>query len=245
MADWLKRVLPSLLLDAVLVVAIALPDIAVYARWPLAALYAVVSWGLLKDVSANRWIVTILRDPATRLSHGLEHATLALCTESGIPVTHGFTHGRDRFVVALQADNGHHLVGVRDAATDGIRRILAGERSLAYHAGCGTSEVVSSAALWIAYVITLVSCFLVGVSMFLALSLIAFRFWMACETALGLLAQRRFTVSTDFISARVVDVQEVVKVRGMVRPADETWFEVRVEVHGTVTQGGVVSPGTL
>src|SRR5690606_24530867 len=103
-------------------------------------------------LSANSWILAIVRDPATRISHGLEHATMAVCAENDLPVVRGFTHGRDRFVVVLEAGQGHQQERVREAAARSIRRILDGERSLAYQPGCGTSEVVSSVTLWLVYV---------------------------------------------------------------------------------------------
>jgi hypothetical protein len=218
MADWLKGSLPSLLLDAVLVLALAFPEVCAYARWPLLGLYAVLSWVLLMDLSANSWILTIVRDPATRISHGLEHATMAVCAENDLPVVRGFTHGRDRFVVVLEAGQTHQKDLVREAAARSIRRILEGERSLAYQPGCGTSEVVSSVTLWLVYVTSMLFSLAVGGSapIFLAFSMVVFRFWLACQTALGLLAQRLFTVSTEFASAAVMDVQHVANVRGLV-----------------------------
>ena len=55
----------------------------------------------------------------------------------------------------------------------------------------GTSEVVFAVSLWFVYV---------------------------SETALGLLAQRLFTVSTAFADANVVDVREVKRMRWLVCP---------------------------
>lgn len=247
MVGWLKRSLPSLILDAVLVLALAFPEVCVYARWPLLGLYAVLSWVLLMDLSANSWILTIVRDPATRISHGLEHATMAVCAESDMPIVRGFTHGRDRFVVVLEAGHAHQKDLVREAAARSIRRILDGERSLAYQPGCGTSEVVSSVTLWLVYVTSMLFSLAVGGSapIFLAFSVVVFRFWLSFQTALGLLAQRLFTVSTEFASAAVIDVQQVAKVRGLVCPEGETWFEIVVQVQPVASKGGLVSPGAL
>ena len=247
MVDWLKQSVPSLLLDAVLVLALAFPEVCTYARWPLLGLYAVLSCILVMDLSANRWILRIVRDAATRISHGLEHATMAVCAESELPVVRGFTHGSDRFVVVLEAGQGYQLHLVREAAAKSIRRILDGERSLAYQPGCGTSEVVSSVTLWLVYVTSVLFSLAVDGSapIFVAVSVIVFRFWLACETALGLLAQRLFTVSTEFAFADVVDVQEASNVRGMVCPTTETWFEIRVRVQPAASKGGLVSPGAL
>ena len=40
MATWLKRIAPSLLLDTLVVLALVLPQVSAYLRWPLLALYA-------------------------------------------------------------------------------------------------------------------------------------------------------------------------------------------------------------
>jgi hypothetical protein len=133
------------------------------------------------------------------------------------------------------------------SSPDQGRRILDGERSLAYQPGCGTSEVVSSITLWLVYMTSMLFSLAVGASapIFLAFSVVVFRFWLACRTALGLLAQRLLTVSTDFASATVIDVQPVAKVRGIVCPEDETWFEIVVQVQPAPSKGGLVSPGAL
>jgi hypothetical protein len=67
----------------------------------------------------------------------------------------------------------------------------------------------------------------------------------AWETALGLLAQRLFTVSTTFASATVIDVQNVEKVYWIAGPKEETWFEIVVDIQVAATQGGHVTPGAL
>src|SRR5262249_18734995 len=102
-AHRLKRGLPSLLLDAVVALGLAFPDACTYLRWPLLGLYALFSFALLRRLFEHRWILSIVRDPVTRIAHGLEHATIAVLVEDGLPAIHGFTHGRDRFVVALEA----------------------------------------------------------------------------------------------------------------------------------------------
>jgi hypothetical protein len=172
---------------------------------------------------------------------------MAVCVENDLPVVRGFTHGRDRFVVVFEAGHAHQTNLVREAAVRSIRRILDGERSLAYQPGCGTSEVVSSVTLWLVYVTSMLFSLAVGGSapIFLAFSVIVFRIWLACRTALGLLAQRLFTVSTAFASAGVIDVHQVAKVRGMACPQGETWFEIVVQVQPAASKDGLVSPGAL
>jgi hypothetical protein len=245
-ATRLQRILWSLIPDALIVFALVFPELCAYLRWPLFGSYVLVSWSLWKKFYANRWILRIVGDPATRIAHGLEHATLAVLEEDGLPAVRGFTHGTERFAVALQAGDGDKLAAVRDAAMRAIRRILDGERSLAYLPGCGTSDLVSAVALWLVYVSSALLSLVVGgsVAIFFAISVIVFRFWVACETPLGLLAQRLYTVSTAFSSARVVDVREITTPWGRARPG-ETWFEIVLDVQVAASVGGLVAPGTL
>jgi hypothetical protein len=245
--EWLKRTAPSLALDLLVILALAFPGACAYLRWPLLGLYALVSVSALRRIRAHRWLFTIVRDPTMRIVHGLEHAALAVLTEDGLPALAGFTHGRDRFIVALEAGQGHRLAEVSDAVARSIRRVRSGERSLAYHPGCGTSEVVSMVALWLVYVSSVLLSLLIGgsIPVFVAISVITFRMWLAWETGLGLLAQRLFTVSTDFVSASVAEVREVAIVRNYPRPDNQTWFEVVVHIHVAATHGELITPGAL
>jgi hypothetical protein len=218
-----------------------------YLRWPLLGLYAVVSWQVFAKFRAHPWILTIVRAPATRIAHGLEHATLAVLWEGELPASYGFTHACNRFVIALDGKQGHQLTAVHDAAARAIHRIRSGEKALAYLPGCGTSEVVFAVSLWLVFASTMVVSLVLGGSpaMFLALGVIVLRIWSALETGLGLLAQRWFAVSTAFSSATVIQVLEVSGIHGNVRPEDETWFEVVLEVQLAPTVGGLVAPGLL
>jgi hypothetical protein len=247
MAAWLKRFLPSLVLDALAVCALAFPTASAYLRWPLLALYALLSISLFKALNAQRWILRIVHDPLTRVVHGLEHATLAVLAEDGLPTIHGFTHGRDRFVVALAEGQAQQHASVVEAATRAIRRIHEGEHALAYQPGCGTSEAVSAVTLWLMYVASVLFTLVIGgsVQIFVAVSVVVFRIWLAWETPLGLLAQRLFTVSTAFSSATVIDVRETSAIGNVARPGDETWFEVVVDARLGASRGGLVSTGPL
>ena len=247
MAESLKRVASSLFLDALVVLAIVAPDLAAYARWPLASLLALLSWALFRELSANWWVITIVHKIATRITHGLEHATLTVGIERGLPVMRGFTHGTDRFVAVLEAGNEHQVEVLHEAASTAIRRIFDGDRAIAYHPGCGTSELVASATLLVCYILSVLVTLALGgfVPVFLAVSVLAFRLWLSASRALGLLAQRLFTVSTDFASARVVYVRHVTRTHGMTCPANETWFEVRVDIQLAATRSDLVAPGPL
>jgi len=245
--EWLKRTAPSLALDLLVISALAFPGACAYLRWPLLGIYALVSVSAVRRLRANPWLRTIVRDPTMRIIHGLEHAALAVLTEDELPALGGFTHGHDRFVVALGAGQGHRLAEVSDAVARSIRRVRSGERSLAYQPGCGTSEVVSMVSLWLVYVTCVLLSLVIGgsIAVFVALSVITFRMWFAWETALGLLAQRLFTVSTDFVSASVIEVREVAIMRNYPRPDNQTWFEVVVHVQVASTHGELITPGVL
>jgi Domain of unknown function (DUF6391) len=244
MVSRLLRTLPSVTLDALVVVALVFPQVCTYLRWPFLAAYAVLTYAVLKNLSENRWIFTIVRDSRTRVTHGLEHATLAVLDESGAPVVRGFTHWHNSFVVVLEAGHGHCKAAVEQAAASAIRRIGRGERSLAYHPGCGTSEVVAAVSLWVLCVSSVVLSLALDGSMavFFAIGVLAFRLWLTSSTALGLLAQRWWTVSTAFTTASVIRVSETSRAVGLARPDDETWFEVVVEFAIAAKQGGLVAP---
>lgn len=246
-AKWLERLVASLVLDLPVAIVVLYPEAASYLRWLLLGLYALLSWRAVAALREHPWIFRIVRDTATRIAHGLEHATMAVADDDGLRVTRGFTHLRNAFVIVLEAGHGDRLDAVRDAAAVALRRMQDGERSLAYQPGCGTSAVITVVSLWIAYVVSGVLALLIGgsVPIFLAIALVVFRIWLACETALGLLAQRLYTVSTAFTSATVVDVRAVDKVFAMRRPAHETWFEVVVDYQLAASRGGVVAPGAL
>ncbi|HEU0035184.1 MAG TPA: DUF6391 domain-containing protein [Kofleriaceae bacterium] len=242
-----KSIVPSLLLDALVVFVLAVPGAGPYLAWPLLGVYAVLSLHFAKQLYTSPWIVTILRHRPTRIVHGLEHATIALLEQRGIEGLHGATYGGDRFIVKLprEAPVGHQLIEA--ALRRAIARIQRGEQSLAYHPRCGTSLVVTGVTVWFAYVVSGVIALALGgsVPIFVAIGAIVIRLWAAWETSLGLLAQRWFTVSTDFASVRVVAVREIEQIYGYVRPGDETWFEAVVEVSVAASEGGLVAPGPL
>lgn len=242
----LKRV-GSLVLDALIVFSIVCPEACAYLRWPLLALYALIAKHVFQNLDTCRWIVKLVHDRRFRMAHGLEHATIAVLEADNVSVVHGYTHAHDRFVVALEAGQAHRLDAVRDAITAAIRRIRAGERSLAYNRRCGTSQAITAVSLWCVYVSIMLLTLILGGStaLFFALSVIALRIWLACHEELGLLVQRLRTVDTEFSSATVVEVRESRRVQWWDCPEDETWFEVVVDVRLGASHGGVVAVGPL
>lgn len=241
---WLKR-WHWRLLDIAFVQALVFPETCSYLRWVMLGAYVLLSVLLARRLLRDRWVFRLVRDTRTRIAHGLEHATLTLLVARDLPVHEGFTHGHDRFVAVLEAGHEYALPLVRVSARRAISRIRSGQRVLAYHRGCGTSQLVFATTLWFVLFASalLTVTFGASVQICFALWVIAIRLWAAAVEPLGLVAQRLFTVSTDFAAASVVDVRLVSKAAGRTRPDDKTWFEVVVEITPADAVGGAVTPG--
>jgi hypothetical protein len=242
---WLKRALLSLAFDAQVVLALAYPAACTYLRWVMLGVYAVLSVAVWRQLRRNRWFFSIIGDRQTRITHGLEHATIALLVKQNLPIVEGHTHGPDRFRVFMDGGHAGLRGDVRCAAEAAIQRIIGGERSLAYHPGCGTSDIVAAVTLWSVYASALVACFAVGgrYELFFALSVIVFRVWLAFETPLGLMAQRLWTVSTNFTTATVVEV--LARTEHVADGEQRTAFEIVVDIRIAASTGGLVAPGAL
>lgn len=236
----LKRLLSSLpwvLVNIQAVLALVYPHSFSYLRWLLLALYVLVSWNLFSECRSETWIFSIIKDNQTRVAHGLEHATLNVLVEHDVPVRWGATHGSDRFMIMLERGNEARLSDIRIAASAAIRRVMCGERSLLYHWGCGTSDLVAAIGIWAVLLTAGLAAGLLGGSSGVAFALLVTlgNLWRALNVNLGLVAQRLFTVSSRFTSARVVDVRLVGTRK------DEVVFEVVLAVHAA-SEGGLVIP---
>jgi uncharacterized protein DUF6391 len=77
----------------------------------------------------------------TRRNHGLEHATIHILSARypGLPMG-GHSNPTGFFIIANVPTD-----AVRAAVSEGLSRMLAGERHLAVHPGCGTNYVVYGA----------------------------------------------------------------------------------------------------
>jgi hypothetical protein len=238
-----KRTLPWLLLDVQALLALAHPGAFPYLRWLLLAFYMVVSAAFLWQCSEHRWVLSIVGDRETRVVHGLEHATIAVLREQGFPVLHGLTHARDRFVIALPDGHEHLLLAVGLAADAASARVRAAEHSLCYDPNCGTSALVAALSFWL--MLTFVGCgswaLDASVEVTFAVTIMLGHVRYALETPLGLLAQRLYTVSTSFTSARVADARVLRTSNSFFHP-EETRVEIVIEVHHA-THGGLVIPG--
>ena len=234
----MKRALFWLLLDVQALFALAYPESCFYLPWLLRALYIVVACAVVKTVLDHRWILWIVNDREARVLHGLEHATISVLEERGVPVVHGYTQRRVGFVVALEGEQPREVSSViRAAAETAIARVRAGDRSLMYAPDCNTTAVVAAVTFWAMLVVGGACGLALGASAAAAFAVTVTlgHIRAATRRPLGLLAQRLFTVGAPFTSACVIDIRPFER-RG------EPQFEVRVAVQ-VATHGGPVIPG--
>lgn len=128
-------------------------------------------------------------NPRLRRNHALEHATLNVLTER-----HGLPH-----LNGAAVESGFVLRGwvnpteIASAAREGLARLQAGERALAYHPRCGTSLATGELLTWGALVLGVIYAgrFTVGaVLVIIGLS------WLLSPLA-GWIVQRYLTTSPD------------------------------------------------
>jgi hypothetical protein len=174
----------------------------------------VIGWllansGELRDLSTYH---------ATRVIHGLEHATANVLEERGVHVLEGLT-GHGMFTLVVEHDGTHYEhfeTTVRDAAKDAISRIRFGETSLAYTKRCGTSQLVGYALLSIAVVGAGLAALILDIptGLTFAFTVAAGFLANALTPRAGIAAQRWLTVSTAFASATVTHVEKRVSSDG-------------------------------
>lgn len=176
--------------------------------------FLVVAW-LLVGSSELRAISTY---HATRVIHGIEHATMNVLEERKVAVRSGLTsHGMFAIELPHDGTSYEHLeITVRDAATDAISRIRFGEHTLAYDRRCGTSLLVGYALLAVAIIGAGIAALIVGApsGLTFAFTVGAAFLAKALSGRAGLAAQRWLTVSTDFASAVVTHVEKRVSSDG-------------------------------
>jgi hypothetical protein len=170
--------------------------------------------------------IRALIDARTRSLHGLEHATIAVLEQRGIPVNAGVTL-TGLFDLEIASERGATVEQVRDATHTAIRRVASGEHALVYSVRCGTSYIVGllvmavaiagTGALALAYHVPTGYAFAGTVAAVLAARIASRR--------LGLLAQRMMTVSPRFASAHVGEVEREVSPNGRI-----AYFAVHIAV---------------
>ncbi len=178
------------------------------------AAFLVVGW-LLVNSSELR---ALSGYHATRVIHGLEHATAKVLEERGLTIWGGETH-HGMFTLDLPHEGRTYEdleTTVRDAASDAISRIRFGERTLAFDRRCGTSLLVGYALLAVAVVGAGLSALIAGTPTGIAFALTVGAAFLSRAIArpAGLAAQRWLTVSTDFASAVVTHVEKRVSSDG-------------------------------
>lgn len=128
-------------------------------------------------------------DPRLRRNHALEHATLNVLGER-----HGKLQVAGSAIAAGFVLRGMiHPASVEAAAREGLARLQAGERALAFHSRCGTSLATAEILTWLVLIGGLISFGRFTPSAVL----IAFGLtWLAAPYA-GYLIQRFLTTSSD------------------------------------------------
>jgi hypothetical protein len=159
--------------------------------------------------SSSAAIRELARDRKTRILHGLEHATIKLLERRDLEVRSGCTF--DGFFVLDVEHDGRwweRLDEVRDAATEAIARIRAGEHKLAYDRRCGTSLLVAGLVVAVAITAVWIAALVLGWpdEIVMSATIGALGIAMLSARTLGLAAQRVLTVSTELASARVIEV---------------------------------------
>ena len=163
-----------------------------------------------------------------RILHGLEHATIAVLRERDIFVPRGMTYDR-MFELELASDDGARTTDemIATACDAAIARVKRGEHMLVFTTYCGTSLVVGwmLVALAIAGVGAIALAYDVPTGYAFAGTVAMFALARRLTGPIGLFAQRAFTVSPHFASARVLRVYREVTPNGR-----RVIYTVRVDV---------------
>lgn len=184
-----------------------------------------------------------LVDHRTRILHGLEHATIRVLEERGIFVRSGQTYrGEFELVLDHEGRNWERWGEYRAAATDAIRRVIAGEHALAYSIHCGTSYLVAISLYAIAIVVAGLVAHGLGapVGIVWATTVGAALSARAIARRTGLAVQRWLTVSTDIEHAAVTGVEQRPRPNG-----NRFVVTIAVFVQPAAREGGLVSPTPL
>jgi hypothetical protein len=149
----------------------------------------------------------LVRDRVTRVAHGLEHACIALLERAGHKAHEGQTKN-NAFVVEIANDGRATNDFVRATTEEAIARVAAGQRHLAFTPKCGTSLLVKVVLASMVVIGATIGFALFGVCLPIVLgTILAALVATLLSRPLGLLAQRAWTVSTEFssVSVRLVD----------------------------------------
>jgi hypothetical protein len=221
------RVVFGALVVAQVVLALLDPYGFPYLRWLtfVAQLFALVALLGLRSLIPQVW--ALARDRRVRILHGLEHATIRVLEARGVTIAEGRTHARS-FTIRMSRDpRFEHLHVVDAAANVAIARVAGGETTLAYSPQCGTSMLTVRMLVALAIVGAGIAALVAGVAhgyMFAA-TVAAIVVARRAARPLGLLAQRAWTVSTDFAAARVVRVERWISPNG-----ESVGFDVYIDV---------------
>jgi uncharacterized protein DUF6391 len=198
-----------------------------YLRWLtfVMQLFAVRALFHLRSLIPEVW--ALARDRRVRILHGLEHATIRVLEERGATIAEGRTHARS-FTIRMPRDKQfEHTHVVVAAANAAIARIARGETRLAYSPQCGTSLVAARLFVALAIVGAGIAAMIGGVphGFMFAGTVVAVVLADRAARPFGMFAQRAWTVSTAFASARVVRVERWVSPSG-----ESVGFDVYIDV---------------
>ncbi|HEX5060931.1 MAG TPA: DUF6391 domain-containing protein [Kofleriaceae bacterium] len=155
------------------------------------------------------WIIDG-RDRRLGISHGIEHATIALL-ERLIRFGLGGFATPDSFVVRIPRESVHLLwrERVRDAAQRAIDQLAAGDRQLAYTPDCSTNWFAERAILCVCVFAFCAFAYVVSAPPHVGVLAVATAIWFARALGhvLGIALQWWVTVHTRWASVRIVDVE--------------------------------------
>jgi hypothetical protein len=171
------------------------------------ALFGLLFLGLFGASFVELWALVAQRN--VRVVHGLEHATLKILEGQGASVVGGQTW-ESSFDIYLDANPEMRVEEdtIHAAFDEGVKRLLAGERELAYDPRCGTSVMTGALIMALLGVVAGAIGIMTHLSAVAVLGILfGFSLLLALTPRrLGLWAQRVFTVSTRFARAKLVRV---------------------------------------
>ena len=204
LARWLQRHGLVLLTFA----ALAFPGAAEYLRIPLYILFGIAALLCILSVHLAWWIIDVRNDVHTRISHAIEHAALAVLENDRVG-NWGGNANRDHFIIRIpgKTDVEHLRTPIRQATEHAIRRLELGDTELAITPLCGTVSNIKGVIVTALITASAIPLLLGGPACASILALLyAVRTAAEVSQFLGIEAQRRFTITTEFESVRTVDV---------------------------------------
>ena len=138
----------------------------------------------------------------TRRNHGLEHATIHLLSERVKNLRMAGRSNESGFVLLGEAPTEQVEAAVRDA----LRRMRAGERSLAIHPNCGTNLVTTGLLASVAAMLGFAGANRRDIWNRLPTVMVLIMITLVFSPALGMSLQKHFTTDGDPADLEVVSI---------------------------------------